>query len=555
MNAIERGRARLLDFEKLQPENFWRADPHARRVLRRRAGEERFREWEAGLDRFGAACAGPINAAVIAANLPHNLPRLERYSAFGERIEAIEFHPSYHEAGRSIYGSGVMSVLGEPGNNLRSFALFYLSAHNGEAGHNCPLACTAGLIRALRHVGDEALRARTLPRLLSSDYDQLAHGAQFLTEVQGGSDVGANAVRAVPDPASAAWRIHGEKWFCSNASFDLALVTARPEGATRGTAGLGLFLLPRRLPDGTLNAYRIRRLKDKLGTRSMASGEIDFDGAVAWPVGPLEDGFENVMTYVINTSRVANAFGCCGNARRALLVAHAYARTRSAFGAEILAYPMTQETLADMRVECAAMLSGSLAIAERMDGEELGRLDAPGRAFLRMALNLNKLRSALSAHEVIVSGIEVLGGNGAIETFSVLPRLLRDNVVYENWEGSHNVLLLQVLRDCRRKSLHEGFFAQLAAQAGGHARLAPAVEAARRALALALEADDAAASLLMRGLGNRLAWLQWACAMVEDGSEAALLDHFLDRRLGPAPQGEAAYLARIRMLSEAPRDS
>ena len=552
MSAIERGRGRLLDFEKLQPDNFWRADAHARRVLRRRAGEERFREWEEGLDRFGAACAGPVNAAVVTSNLPHNLPRLERYSPFGERIEAIEFHPSYHDAGGAIYGSGVMSVLGEPGNNLRAFALFYLSAHNGEAGHNCPLACTAGVIRALRHVGDEALRGRYLPRLLSSDYDGLAHGAQFLTEVQGGSDVGANAVRAVRDAASGAWRIHGEKWFCSNASFDLALVTARPDGAAPGTAGLGLFLLPRRLPDGTLNAYRIRRLKEKLGTRSMASGEIDFDGAAAWPVGPLEDGFENVMTYVINTSRVANAFGCCGNARRALLVAHAYARTRSAFGSEILAYPMTQETLADMRVECAAMLSGSLAIAECMDREELGRLDAAGRAFLRMALNLNKLRTALSAHEVIASGIEVLGGNGAIETFSVLPRLLRDNIVYENWEGTHNVLLLQVLRDCRRKALHEGFFAQLGAQAAGHPRLAAALKAARASFAQALAAGDAPASLLMRPLGSRLAWLQWACAMVEDGTDAALVDHFLDRRLGPAAQRDAAYLSRIRTLSETP---
>lgn len=552
MSAIERGRARLLDFEKLQPDNFWRADAHLRRVLRKRAGETRLREWEQALDRFGAACAGPVNAAVIAGNLPHNLPRLERYSPYGERVEAIEFHPSYHDAGRAIYGSGVMSVLGEPGNNLRALSLFYLSAHNGEAGHNCPLACTAGLIRALRHVGDEALRERYLPRLLSTDYEKLAHGAQFLTEVQGGSDVGANAVRAVPDAADGAWRIHGEKWFCSNASFDLALITARPDGAAPGTAGLGLFLLPRRLPDGTLNAYRIRRLKDKLGTRSMASGEIDFDGALAWPVGPLEDGFENVMTYVINTSRVANAFGCCGNARRALLVAHAYARTRSAFGSEILAYPMTQETLADMRAECAAMLSGSLAIAEHMDREELGRLDEPGKAFLRMALNLNKLRTALSAHEVIVSGIEVLGGNGAIETFSVLPRLLRDNVVYENWEGTHNVLLLQVLRDCRRKALHEGFFAKLGAQAAGDQRLAAEVQAARAALARALEADDAAASLLMRPLGSRLAWLQWACAMVEDGSDSVLVDHFLERRLGPAAERNAAYLSRIRKLSEVP---
>lgn len=549
MSNIDLGRAKLIEFEQAQPENFWRADAHAQRVLRRWAGEARFRQWQDGLDRFGAECAGPVDAAVNLNNLPHNLPRLDRYSPYGERTEAIEFHPAYHEAGRYIYGSGVMSVLGEPGNNLHSLTLFYLSAHNGEAGHNCPLACTAGLIRALRHVGGDELRERYLPRLLSNDYELLAHGAQFLTEVQGGSDVGANAVRAVRDEATGAWRIYGEKWFCSNATADLVLMTARPDGAPGGTKGLGLFLVPRRLPDGSINAYRIRRLKEKLGTRTMASGEIDFEGALAWSVGPIEDGFENVMTYVINTSRVVNAFGCCGNARRACLVAHAYARTRSAFGADIIQYPLVQETLADMRSETAAMVSGSMVIAHMMDRAELGELGAGEQAFLRVALNLNKMRTAISAHEVVVSGVEVLGGNGTIETFSVLPRLLRDNVVYENWEGTHNVLLLQVLRDCKRKGMHEGFFAHLAQQASGDTRVTAALEAARADFMAALGADDASASLLVRPLGSRLAWIQWACAMLQDGTEPRLIEHFLDRRIGPAAKKDAAYQARIRELS------
>jgi hypothetical protein len=195
------------------------------------------------------------------------------------------------------------------------------------------------------------------------------------------------------------------------------------------------------------------------------------------------------------------------------------------------------------------MLSGSMAIAHLMDRDELGNLDAGAQAFLRMALNVNKLRTALSAHEVILSAIEVLGGNGAIETFSVLPRLLRDNVVYENWEGTHNVLLMQVLRDCRRKALHEGFFAHLHGQAAGHVRAGAALDEARAALMQALGADDASASLLMRPLGNRLAWLQWACAMLQDGSDRLLVEHFFDRRFGPAAQKDASYQARIRELS------
>ncbi len=436
MNGTEAGRARLLEFEQLQPENFWRADTHLQRVLKHLVGDT-LKGWLENLDRFGAESAGPLDRAVRLNNLPQNLPRLDRWSPYGERIEEVEFHPSYHEAGALIYGSRVMSVLGEWGSNVHSLTLFYISSHNGEGGHNCPLACTAGLIKALMAVGTDELKERYLGRLLSNDYAALAHGAQFLTEVQGGSDVGANAVRAVKDDSGKApYRIYGEKWFCSNATADLILMTARPDGAPEGTKGLGLFLVPRRLPDGTLNDFNLRRLKEKLGTRSMASAEIDFNGAYAWNLGPIEQGFSTVMTYVINTSRVVNALGCCGIARRASITAHTYAKARTAFGTAIANYPLVQETLADMRVETDAMVSGSLYLASLMDKAETGKLDEATQVFLRMAVNANKMRTAISSHEIALSGIEVLGGNGAIETFSVLPRLLRDNIVFENWEGT-----------------------------------------------------------------------------------------------------------------------
>src|SRR5690606_6749602 len=180
----------------------------------------------------------------------------------------------------------VMSVLEEPGQNMLSLALFYLSALNGEAGHNCPLACTAGLIKVLQAEGAAALKERYLPRLLDSNYETLFHGAQFLTEVQGGSDVGANGATATPlDPETeGTWLINGEKWFCSNVTADLALVTARVADQGEGTAGLGLFLVPRLLEDGRLNGMTIHRLKEKLGTRSMASAEVSFHDALAYQV-------------------------------------------------------------------------------------------------------------------------------------------------------------------------------------------------------------------------------------------------------------------------------
>ena len=548
MNAADAGRARLLEFESRQPENFFRAERHLQRVLAHLAPEAH-RGWIDGLDNFGAEAAGPLDAAVRLNNLPQNLPRLDRWSPYGERIEEVEFHPSYHEAGRMIYGSGVMSVLGEWGSNLRSMALFYISSHNGEAGHNCPLACTAGLIKALMARGTDELKERYLGRLLSNDYAALAHAAQFLTEVQGGSDVGANAVRAVADTSGVApYRIHGEKWFCSNATADLILMTARPEGAAEGTKGLGLFLVPRRLPDGTLNAYTLRRLKEKLGTRSMASAEIDFNGAYAWNIGPVDEGFATVMTYVINTSRVVNAFGCAGIARRACITASTYASTRTAFGTAIANYPLVQETLADMRTETDAMVSGSLYLAHLMDRMETGKLDEATTAYLRMAINVNKMRTAMSSHEVALSGIEVLGGNGAIETFSVLPRLLRDNVVFENWEGTHNVLITQVFKDAQRRGMHKAFFAHLAAQAKTDQRLSAAVDSCAKRFDAALDVDDATATLLMRPLTSEAAWLAWACAMLADGTERAVIEHFLDRRIGPHAPRDKAYLTRLQSL-------
>ncbi len=545
--AAQEGRERLHEFERLQPENFWRADTHARTALARWAGEAAG-AWEPALDAFGAACAGPVDAAVRESNLTANLPRLERFSGFGDRIEEVAFHPSYHAAGRLIYGSGVMQVLGSWGNNLRAMALFYLASQDGEGGHVCPLACTAGVIKALLAVGSEELKARWLPRLLSTDYDDLAHGAQFLTEVQGGSDVGANAVRAARGD-DGAWRIFGEKWFCSNATADVILMTARPEGAPAGTRGLGLFLVPRRLEDGSLNAYALRRLKDKLGTRSMASAEIDFEGARAWPVGPLERGFETTMTWVINTSRLANSVGCAGIARRALVVAQAYARTRRAFGTDILRYPLVQETLADVRAESAAMVSGTFFLAHLFDVAETRRLDARQQGFLRVALNVTKMRTAMSSHEAALSGIEVLGGNGAIESFSVLPRLLRDNVVFENWEGTHNVLVAQVLRDARKKRLHEAFFDELADLSAPSPRIAAAGRDARAAFEALLDASDEEASIRLRPLAGTMAFLVWAAAMALDGTDPSLLEHFLDRRLGPAAARDGRYLERIAALS------
>jgi acyl-CoA dehydrogenase len=461
---VAQGRQQLADWEQAQPENFYTSDQHLRSILEFYWGAEKLRTHEPRLTKFGYEAATLVDAAVRRANETHNLPRLERFNAVGERIEEVIHSADHHLAGRYIYGSGAMSVYAEPGNNVLAQALFYLSSYNGEAGHNCPLACTAGVIKILQYAASAELKAKYLPRLLYENYETRYHGAQFLTEVQGGSDVGANACVATPH-ADGTWRINGEKWFCSNVTADLALITARPENATgsvAGTKGLGLFLVPRRLEDGVLNGMNIRRLKDKLGTKTLATAEVDFKDAVAYPIGEPGKGFQHAMDYVINTSRLYNAVGSAAAARRAYVVAWTYAQHRHAFGQPIAAFPLVQETLAEMRCDVMAMTAGSFYLAHLRDKIELGEADETDKQFFRFMINLNKYYASVTATQVVRRAIEILGGNGAMENFSVLPRLLRDCVIFEAWEGAHNTLLAQAVRDVQRHGIHKAVCQRLA---------------------------------------------------------------------------------------------
>lgn len=552
------GRHLLADWEAAQPDNYFLADLNFQRSLEFHWGKDKYREHARQLVDFGKAAA-EIDPAVREANLDPNLPSLERFDRLGSRTESVTFHPRHHEAGRAIYGSGAMSVYQKPANNLLALALFYLSSQNGEAGHNCPLACTAGLIKALQQVASPELQAAYLPGLLNPDYDHNFTGAQFLTEVQGGSDVGANVVTAVPlDPNHGTWLLNGEKWFCSNVTADLALVTARVAGQGEGTRGLGLFLVPRRLEDGRINNLFINRLKDKLGTRSMATGEIEFRDALAYQIGQTENGFKNVMIHVINTSRVYNAVGVCGNARRAYLTALTYARYRRAFNQEIIRFPLVQDILANMRADAAAMLSGTFHIIKLLDDIEQGKSNPQADSFLRMAINLNKYRSAVLGHDVIMKAIELLGGNGAIESFSVLPRLLRDNVVFENWEGTHNVLLAQVQRDMRRYHIHQPFlaavrhmFEAVSEDSFKHDGLA-LLEQMSVEIDEVLGMDELTAAIYFRPLMDRLTDLyyaaclglegQWEIVEKKDRTKLRLAALFLHRRAaGKGPKDITYY--------------
>ena len=547
-NANTAGRAALAAWLAAQPDNAFTDDEDFAALLRHHGMGDR----EAALSAAGAAVAGPLDEAARINDLPGNHPVLDDWDGIGRYTADVRHHPSHTDAGRAIYGTGVMTAYGEtgvtgaepgrpegPAPHRFILSLFYLTAQAGEAGHNCPLACDAGAIRTLQHLGTPEQQQAFLPRLLDPDYGSNFTASQFLTEVQGGSDVGANAMSAVPaDPADGGpgsrWSISGEKWFCSNADADVFLVTARVAAPDTGTKGLGLFLIPRRRADGMLNGFRIRRLKTKLGTRSMASGEIDFDSAEATALGPVADGFKNTMELVINTSRLFNAAGCAAHARRAWVVASTYAAHRRAFGQPIVDFPLVAETLAWIRADAVASLASTLWLAGLQEQIDAGTIDPAHAAFFRVAVNLNKLQTSLLSHDAVNRGIEVLGGNGAIETFSVLPRLLRDNVVYENWEGSHNVLRAQVLRDCARLGVHRGFFDVLASAVGSEHEAA--VRADEAELEEILAAPAAQRDLRFRRLGTRLAiWVMVAA-------------------MRPVPELAAACRMTLRHLAEQPID-
>jgi acyl-CoA dehydrogenase len=521
------GRDDLASWRAGRPVNFYDTSPNLAQALEAWAGRVELDKMEQRLRDFGAVVAGVVDPAVEVLERHRQFPAHLAYDAIGRQRQAVEFHPAYEEAGRAIWGSGFLAGTQLAGH-FEMVGLFYLLSHVGEGGHACPAVCTAGLVRALERRGSDELRARYLPGLRDRDYDACLRGSQFLTEIQGGSDVGANVTRAVPDgDIDGAWRISGEKWFCSVADADLFAVTARPEGATGGTRGLGCFVVPRTVDGTTPNGFRIRRLKDKLGTRALASAEIDFDDALAWPIGPVEDGFQVAVEELLNTSRWLNAVGSTGIMRRAYLEASSFARHRRAFGVPIAAIPIVREQLALMKVEEHASLSSTLALTSMLTRLDGGAGEDTDAGAYRLLVNANKYVTSVGGTEVARRGIEVLGGNGTIEDFSPLPRLYRDAIVYESWEGTHNVLCAQVHRDCTRLGVLDPMLAwtRTTLAASGYAnepdgeRVAQALDTLEPRLRRSIAGGPEQAASFRRQLERLMRGVQAACLLTEAGAE------------------------------------
>jgi putative acyl-CoA dehydrogenase len=426
--------------------------------------------------------AGSAEVIELARLANVHAPVLHTHDRYGHRLDEVEFHPAWHQLMTTAVSHGLHAApwaTCDPGAHVARAAKFYVWTQ-AEAGHGCPISMTYSVIPALRHAPD--LAARFEPLLTAASYDPALRvperkpgllAGMAMTEKQGGSDVRANTTRAEP-AADGSYLITGHKWFCSAPMSDLFLILAQTQDGDAKHAGGGLtcFLLPRVLPDGSRNRMHIQRLKDKLGNRSNASSEVEYDQALAWPVGEPGRGVATIIEMVSST-RLDCVLGSAASIRQACVEAVHHASHRRAFGALLIDQPAMTAVLADLSLESAAATALAIRLAAAADGAARG--EAGEAALLRLMLPAAKHWICKRTPAVIAEALECLGGNGYVEE-SVLPRLYRDAPLNSIWEGSGNVTALDVLRSIARfPAGPDALRAEFALAAGADRRLDQAV--------------------------------------------------------------------------------
>ncbi|MFC6953574.1 acyl-CoA dehydrogenase family protein [Halorubellus litoreus] len=389
-------------------------------------------------------------------------PELRTYGDHGDVVNDVRYPAELHEEARLAYESGMVAdVFDAPDGRedplpfTHHFAMGYLLSMS-DAGLYCPVSMTAGVALVLDKYGDGDALDRFLAETTSRDYDALSEGAMFLTEEQGGSDVGATETVADPTDEPGVYELTGEKWFCSNIDAQATLALARTPDAPEGTKGLSLFVVPHEHENGELNDQLYRRLKDKLGTISVPTGEVELTGATGLLVGEESRGFK-MMTDMLNLERLANASASCGIIARARLEATVQAANREAFGNPIEEYPLMRQDLVDMAVDHEAATAFTFAAAATFDRRENAADDGEREdayRLMRALVPIAKYRTGRMAVDTASYAMEILGGNGYVNDF-VTNRLLRDAQVLPIWEGTSNILSLDLLRALDREDAHE----------------------------------------------------------------------------------------------------
>jgi alkylation response protein AidB-like acyl-CoA dehydrogenase len=419
--------------------NWLEQDSLLQRWLRRSRLDEATLDWVGG---FGAAAAGRLRARAEVVERRENLPFVAERSPYNRPTGEVVLPSETWRSLSEIHGSGLWR---RDLDERARYAVVYLLNQNGEAGVSCSIACTDGLVRALRTHGSDRRSQALLEGFEKADPDEWIHGAQFVTEIQGGSDAATNAVLAEPMDDEL-WALRGQKWFCSNCTADYWLVTARVAGAPSGHRGIGLFCVPR-LWEGEPNGHRILRLKDKLGTRALPTAELDLEGAIGWPLGALDSGLKNIVATVLVTSRIHNAVAAAGFTRRAFREAHAYAGFRRAFGRRLCEHPMLTASLRRLSETADRTAAGAFATVDAWIAS-LERPDDADRAlWARVLVSVSKAVVTRRTPGHVYEAMMLFGGNGIEERFCALPRLWRDAAILETWEGPYTLLLMRALDD------------------------------------------------------------------------------------------------------------
>ncbi len=427
--------------------------------------------------------AGSAWARELGRQANENPPALRTHDRFGHRIDEVEFHPAWHELMTVAVGHGLHAAPwrdGRPGAHVARAAGFYVWSA-AEAGHGCPVSMTYAIVPTLRQAPGLAERFESL--LAAPEYDfglrppQTKRGllaGMSMTEKQGGSDVRANTTRAAPaGDGDGTYLLTGHKWFTSAPMGDLFAVLAQAPG------GLSCFLLPRVLPDGTRNGMRLQRLKDKLGNKSNASAEVEYEQAIAWLVGEEGRGVRAIIE-MVNMTRLDCVLGTATGMRAGVRLAAHHAAHRTAFGRKLADQPMMASVLADLAIESEATTIAAFRLAGATDRAVRG--DGQEAAFRRLALAATKYWACKRAPAHAAEALECLGGNGYVEE-SGMPRLYREAPLASIWEGSGNVAALDALRALtRRPESAEAFFAELGLAAGADSRLDQAVSQLRKEL-------------------------------------------------------------------------
>lgn len=535
----------------------WGEDVAFRRMLQRLLPEDVLHEVEPELADLGVAAATTYKQHADALDTAAQEPRLERFDAWGQRVDRIETSPHWdalsaaaHE--RGLIAAGYDERFGEHAR-LHQFALAHLFAPSSGLV-SCPLAMTDGATRTLlvhAETDDNAAQAaeRAVPRLTSRDPGSAWTSGQWMTERTGGSDVGISEATAIED-TDGTWRLHGTKWFTSAITADMALTLARPEGGSEGGRGLAMFYLEVRDDQDRLNNIRVLRLKDKLGTRQMPTAELALEGAAALPIGGLSDGTRNI-TPMLAVTRLWNAVSAASGMRRATALARDYATRRVAFGRSLVDQPLHQATLAWMQAETEAATQLAFRAAQLLGRDQAGTATEDELALLRILLPVTKLTTGKQAVSVASEGVEAFGGNGYIESTHV-PVLLRDAQVLPIWEGTTNVLALDTLRAVARNDALPAFVAEVhraAATAGDDPTLgtiaARATAAADHAAAWVAGAyEDGGRDVVEHGARR------WALTLGR-AAQAALL---VEQAAWDAKEGSTRGLAVAQRFATQPLD-